>query len=157
MWWRWVRTVSSLSTRRSAISRLLAGPPDISSGEKTWMSPLGRIGCFSARQRADRQPPDHLRPAEDPVPLDQELVLAAIREPGQRAPPALDRLSRDGLDRLCAERRQQVRVERRAVVVQRRGLALPVLLDEAQPLSRRVREGRAGPEHPRQRPATGLV
>src|ERR1035438_9768585 len=84
-----------------------------------------------ARQRADRQPPDHLRPAEDPVQLDQELVLAAIREPGQRAPPALDRLSRDGLDRLCAERRQQVRVERRAVVAQRREAWLREVLDEA--------------------------
>jgi hypothetical protein len=65
------------------------------------------------------------------VQLDQELVLAAIREPGQRAPPALDRLSRDGLDRLCAERRQQVRVERRAVVAQRREAWLREVLDEA--------------------------
>src|SRR5450759_1401695 len=98
---------------------------------------------LDSRQWVDRQPPDHLRPAEDAVQLYQQLVLAAVREPGQRAAPTFDRLSRDGLDRLRAERRQQVSVERRTVVAQRRGLALAVLLDEAQPLGGGVREGRA--------------
>jgi hypothetical protein len=37
----------------------------------------------------DGQPPHNLGAREDAVQLDQQLVLAAIGEPGQRAPPAL--------------------------------------------------------------------
>ena len=51
----------------------------------------------------------------------------------------------------------QMRLQRRAVVDEGRLLARPVLLDEAQPLRRRVGERCAGPNRPGQRPAARLV
>src|ERR1700722_7127854 len=48
-------------------------------------------------------------------------------------------------------------VQCRAVVPQRRGLALPVLVDEPQPLRCRVGERRPAAHHPGQRAATRLV
>jgi hypothetical protein len=58
------------------------------------MSPLGRIGCFSTRASGvDRQRPDRLRPAEDAMQLDQELVLGAVRQAGQRSTPQLSYFS----------------------------------------------------------------
>ncbi len=89
--------------------------------------------------------------------LDQQLVLRPVREAVQRPPPRLDLLDRDRLERPVAERRQQVRVQRRAVVAERRRLALAVLGDEAQPLLSRLRKGRTARSHARQRPLPCLT
>ena len=81
------------------------------------------------------------------------LFLLQVRQARQPAAPRVDLLGGDRLERQGAERQQQVSLQRRSVVEQRRRLPRPILLDEPQPLRRRVGERCAGPDHPRQRRA----
>ena len=79
------------------------------------------------------------RPLEDAV-HQNERLRARARRPGDTREPALDHRRRDRLDRLLAEDRKQLRAHERAVARDRRGLALAVVLDVAQPLGGRVGE-----------------
>ena len=84
------------------------------------------------------------------------LSSAPWAQAGQRAAPALDVVRRDRLQRPVTERREQVCVQRGAVVLQRRRLSFPVLLDEPDPLRRRIGERRTAAHHPGQGPAAHL-
>ena len=93
---------------------------------------------------------------EDAVELGQQLVLGAVAHP-QRGLPGLDPLGGDVLEPQVAERRHEVRADAGAVLDQRRGLAVEVVLHVAQPLLARLGERHAGAHHPRQRAGARLV
>ena len=77
--------------------------------------------------------------------------------PRQRRQPSFDRVRRDRLQRHRTERGKQLRADDRPVALESGRLALPVELDIPKPLSRRVRERRAGPHLARQRAAPCLM
>jgi hypothetical protein len=60
-----------------------------------------------------------LRAAKDAVHDDEQLVLGPDGEIRQRRAPGIDRLGRDCLKRLVAERGQQMRLQVGAVVADR--------------------------------------
>jgi hypothetical protein len=55
-------------------------------------------------QRVGVAPVDTLSTPEDPVQLDQELVLGAVRQTIERGPPSLDLFDRDRLKLTLTER-----------------------------------------------------
>ena len=113
---------------------------------------------LDAGHRVDRQLPDRLRAPEDAVQDDEPLVLRASRQVrAERRAPGLDHRRRDVLDALGAEPRHQVRLDDRAVVAQRRRLAVALVGGVAQELRGRIGERRARSDHPRQRAAARLV
>ena len=88
---------------------------------------------------------------------EQHQLVAGPRGAIHGRDPALDVARRDRLDGRRRERRQEVRVDRRAVAVDGRRLAAAVVLDVAQVLRGGVGERRTGAQHPGQCAAARLV
>ncbi len=126
------------------------------------MSPLCRDAvAVHVRDRIAGQPPDLDRPSEDGVHQHQLLVLGLVRDRlalaglGHPGAPALDLGLGDVLEPHRAERRQQVRVQLRAVAADRRGLAAAVLGRVAQVLLGGVGERRLDLADRARRPPAG--
>ena len=114
---------------------------------------MSAIGFLGSRVHLPRAP-------EDGVEHEQQLALrtAGPGRGAERRAPRLDH--RRGVMssmRFGAEPREQVRLDDRAVVAQRRRLAAALVGDVAQVLGGRVGERRSGSNHARQRSTTGLV
>jgi hypothetical protein len=105
----------------------------------------------------DVQPPHDLGAAEDAMQLDQQLVLAAIGEPGQRAPPASISSALVASIGRSPKGASRWAFSAERYIAQRRGLPLEVLLDESEPLRGSVGEAHARAHHPGQRAATGVI
>jgi hypothetical protein len=84
----------------------------------------------------------------------QSSAVHALREPSLER---LDVSRRDVLGRPLAERREQMDLDDRSVVADRRRLPTTILSDVAQVLRSGMGEGRAAPHHPGQRSPASLV
>ncbi len=85
---------------------------------------------------------------------DESLLDVAVR-PGDRRLPALEQLRRDVLEPELAQGADD-QARRRAVVGERRRLAVAVVLSPPQPLGRRIRDRGSRLHHPRQLAAASL-
>jgi len=119
-----------------------------SSGENTSIAEDARWRGFSTGHRVVAELVDAARTHEDAVEHRQQLDLGAVAHP-QRRLPGLDPVCRHVLEPQRAERRHQVRPDARAILDQRRGLAVEVVLQVAQPLLARLGERHARAHHPR--------
>lgn len=104
---------------------------------------------FDVDHRVGRQPMEATRPGHDAVQDREQLDLGPVAHP-QGALPRLDALRGHVLEPQRAEGRQQVRPDDRAVVAERRRLAVQIVLDVPQVLVAGIGEGDAGTHHSRQ-------
>jgi hypothetical protein len=120
--------------------------------------------ALDLRDRVERQTPYVAGAAEYAMEDDDDLVARARRQrpiaptpPRYLGEPRLDRDGRDVLEATLTERRQQMRLQDRLVVEQRRAFAPSVMLDVAEVLGGGIGNRRAGPDHPWQRAAPRLA